>query len=291
MKTSKHKQKGFWGFLGAVAGGLLASDSQEDANQQNAELSRENNAFNAAEAEKNRAFQTEQNAKAMEFNSAQSATQYQRAVADMKAAGINPMMAAMKGGNTAASGVTSAGSAASSAGLPRMEAPWAKGVQAASQAYALSNMAAQNDLLEAQTYNVKSDALVKQAQIGEIEARTARERFSAGESDARTQQIYATLPKIKEEIENLKANTEHTYTKNALTGLQQNVAETLDKLQKQQINESQAKEYLTRVQAEIANLQREGYQNMSEVERTKFGEIMRYIDRITNNAPLIRNIR
>jgi len=66
-------------------------------NQQNAEAQRETNRetieFNRAEAEKNRQFQESMS------NSA-----YQRATEDMKKAGINPMLAIMKGGASSPSG-------------------------------------------------------------------------------------------------------------------------------------------------------------------------------------------
>lgn len=54
--------------------------------------------FSAAEAEKNRLFQSEQ-----------ANTQWQRAVKDLKAAGLNPILAYTKGGNTAASGSSASG--------------------------------------------------------------------------------------------------------------------------------------------------------------------------------------
>lgn len=44
--------------------------------------------------------------KQMGFQDAQSRTQYQRAVSDMKAAGLNPMLAAKLGGNAAMSGAS-----------------------------------------------------------------------------------------------------------------------------------------------------------------------------------------
>lgn len=89
-------------------------------------IAQSNNAWSASQAEIQRDWQVAQNQKAMDFNAAEAAknrdwqaymsnTAHQREIADLKAAGLNPLLSAMGGNGAAvtsgstASGVTSSG--------------------------------------------------------------------------------------------------------------------------------------------------------------------------------------
>lgn len=281
---------------GSIVDGVTGLLGQESTNDQNMQISTANNAFNAQQAEFNRQFQFDQSALAREFNTNEAATnrafqermsntQYQRAVGDMQQAGLNPMLAYGQGGagnlaGSMASTSAPSGSTASSAGNITLGNKYAAGLSAAQQAATIENTVKQGKLIDSQTYKTNTEALVGQAQIGEIEAREAQGRASAGKLAMEQEKIAAELPNIKQQLELLKNQTDNEYAKTKLTQIQQAVSEGLIELQKGQLSNTQAQELMTRVEANLKMLSTAYYETENRIAKSGFGEVMQTVQKV-----------
>lgn len=205
----------------ALIGGVASLIGGERANDANKGIASANNAFNAEQSAAGRDWQNMQIDKANNWNDYQRSTAHQVAIADMKAAGLNPMLAALKGGaQPMASSTGPTPPVAKSSGNPHMNDTLSPALNTAFKAKTLEatldnmketneNLREQNKLLRAQERkeqatadNLNANTLVAGKQIGLVSQQTAT-------SSAQAQHLLAQLPEIKARIEKMKVETEH----------------------------------------------------------------------------------
>jgi len=171
-----------WGSLATGALGMMGS---QDTNSANQEMNGRNLAFNASEAATNRDFQERMRA-----------TQYQTAVGDMKAAGLNPMLAYQNGGAG-----TPSGSQASATPPIAMKNNYSASLSAAAQAADIQNKAAQ-------TTNINQDTQLKQQQIRQSDSEINKNVASAGNITQQTENLKQAIPQIQAQIANTLTDTQ-----------------------------------------------------------------------------------
>jgi len=191
-------------------------------------------------------------------------TAYQDTTADLKAAGLNPMMAYQN-------------SATSATALPvAQNKNVVEGAMNSAAAYAqVQNMKQQNELLQAQTEKTLAEAAAIPTSVAKTEAETTS--------------IKATIPKIEQEIANLKVQNMTEQERVALTRAQNRLTQIQEDLAKSNITNVEAQTETQKVITTLKKLEIPGAKNLADWE-SRIGEAGRAAGAVGTGAKILEGL-
>lgn len=222
------------GAMGAAGINLVGGLIQQDRNASMAASQRQSDERGAERAME---FSSAQALVQREFQERMAGTAHQREIADLKAAGLNPILSGTGGMGSA--------SPAGAAGAP----------------------AKAGAALQAPSVNLLGDAVAT--------AQTAR--------------------RVNADIKNIDMDTDLKYRLERLSSLDWNVRQMDQRLRGEQVETQKALTEAAQHQASIYGSQAKGWRLEGEIDTTKYGEMMRFIDRavksLRGGSGAIRDVR
>lgn len=273
----------FFGDLFSAGLGYLASS---ETNATNAKLARQAQAFQAQQAGIDRHYAVSMFNTAAQFNRVEAQTQrdwqermagssYQRAVADLAKAGMNPMLAYAQGGAQTPSGATAStsggyGGHAAKAVVPQYRSPLSAMVPAVGAVAEIARTKAGTQLTKAQTE-------VEQARRLQVEADTRQKVSSAKNLDMSSLKMVTEIDKLKEQVSQTIAETAHTTVKQYLAQEQIQLTRVQAELEQKRITAVEAQAKLTEIQSRLGELSVPKAEQEAKMHRSEYGEKRPYI--------------
>lgn len=177
-------------------------------------------------------FQVAMMEKAQAYNTRMSNTSYQRGMEDLRKAGLNPALVINRGG-------ASTPTSPMATGVNRIET-----VNTALQAM---NLAQQGRESDARIQNIQQDTLLKAEQ-------TNKEAFSAANIEAQTDKIREEIPKLREEVQHVKAMTGSELWRQTIMNVQEELYKTEAALKRGQMDLVEAETQYARIKTVLSKL-------------------------------------